>query len=116
MLQGWNPYYRYILVPVVENGHYLLYWDRTIQTDYLVVHNHPEIFLWDNHAQRVKIKDIAVPFDKNIQLTYITKIQKYSQLKHEVTEMWRVKTTTVHPIVISATEIETYSNTVRMNS
>ena len=59
--------------------------------------------LWDKRAQRVKIIDIAVPLDKNIQLIYTTKIQKYSQLKYEITEMWKVKSTTIHPIVISAT-------------
>ena len=54
-------------------------------------------------AQRVQIIDIAVPLDKNIQMTYKTKIQKYGQLKQEITEMWRMKSSAVHPIVISAT-------------
>ena len=80
-----------------------MYWDRTIQTDHLVVHDCPDIVLWDKHAQRVKIIDIVVPLDKNIQLIYTTNIQKYGQLKHEITEMWRVKLTIVQLIVISAT-------------
>ena len=61
------------------------------------------IVLCDKRAQRVKIIYIAVLLDKNIKLTYSTKIKKYSQLKHEITEILRVKSTTVHLIVISAT-------------
>ena len=37
LLQDWKPYYRYVPVQVLENEHYLLYWDRTIQADRLVV-------------------------------------------------------------------------------
>ena len=37
---------------------------------------------------RVKITDMTVPLEKNIQLTYVTKIQKYGRLKHKITEMW----------------------------
>ena len=80
-----------------------MHWDRTIQTDHLVVHNCLDIVLWDKRAQHVKMIDIAIPLDKNIQLTYTTKTQTYSQLKHEITEMWRAKSTTVHSIVISVT-------------
>ena len=51
-----------------------------------------------------KILDIAVPHHRNIQLNYTTKIQKYYRLMHEITELWKVKSITVHPIVISAME------------
>ena len=44
--------------------HHLLYWDRTIQTNHLVIHNRPDIVLWDKRAQRFKIIDIAIPLDK----------------------------------------------------
>ena len=63
LLQDWKPYYRYVLVPVLDSEHYLLYWGRAIQIDHLVVHKRSGIF----------------------------------------TEMWRVKTTIVHPNVISDT-------------
>ena len=43
--EDWKPYYRYVLVQVFENEHYLLYRDRPIQTDHLVVHNLPGIVL-----------------------------------------------------------------------
>ena len=89
-------------VYILENEHYLLYWDKAIQTDHLVVHNRPDIVLRDRHTQLVKIIEIAVTIDKNIQLTYTIKIQEYDHLKHEIIEMWRVKSTIVHPIVISA--------------
>ena len=48
--------------------------------------------MWDKRAQRVKTIDIAVPLDKNIQLTYTTKIQKCGQLKHKVQKAVLVNT------------------------
>ena len=60
MLQDWKFYYRYVLLPVLENKHYLLYWNRNIQTDHLVVNNRPDIVQWEKHAQDVKIIDIAI--------------------------------------------------------
>ena len=49
LLQDWKPYYRHVPVPVHEDE-LLLYWDRTIQTDHLVVHNPADIVLWDKRA------------------------------------------------------------------
>ena len=88
--------------PVLENEYFHFYWDRHIQTDLPVEHNCSDIILWDKRSRRVKIIDITVPLDKNIKLIYTTKIQKYIQLKDKITEIWGVKSTTVHPIVISA--------------
>ena len=50
-----------------------------------------------------RIIDIAGSLDKIIQLTYTTQIKKYGQLQHEITRMCTVKSTTVRPIVVSAT-------------
>ena len=38
--------------------------------NHFVVHNRLDIVLWDKHADHVKILNIAVHLDKNIQLTY----------------------------------------------
>ena len=54
LLQDWKPYCQYDPVPVLENEHYLLYWDRTIQIDHLVLHNRPGIVLRDKRARHVK--------------------------------------------------------------
>ena len=105
LLQDWKPYYRYVTVPLLENEHYLLFWERTLQTDHLVVQNHADIVMWDKRVQNVKIMDIAVPLCKNIQLSYATKIQKYGQLKHEITGLRRRKSTTFHSVVISVIDI-----------
>ena len=68
----------------------LLYWDRSIQTDRLDAHNHPEVVIRNKRAHHVKSIDITVSLDRNTQLSYTTKIQKYSQLKHAITDMQKV--------------------------
>ena len=39
LLHNWRPYSRHVPIPVLENEYYLLFWERTIQTSHVVVHN-----------------------------------------------------------------------------
>lgn len=49
--------------------------------------------------------DIAVPNTHNITKTIAEKIHKYSDLKEEITRIWKQKNVYIVPIVISATGI-----------
>ncbi|KAJ8723807.1 hypothetical protein PYW07_007787 [Mythimna separata] len=95
------PYYRYVPDPVLDNGHVILYWDRSIITDRTVVANKPDIVVVDRIERRAMIVDITVPHDENLVKAEKDKEIKYIDLAREVVDMWEVDSAIIVPIVVS---------------
>lgn len=99
------PYYKYTPESVIENESYKLYFDRAILTDKTVPYNRPDITLVDKLNNTATIIDIAIPNSHNLHNTFTEKLVKYQDLKDEIMRMWKIKTVTIVPIVISTTGV-----------
>ncbi|XP_022836903.1 uncharacterized protein LOC111364281, partial [Spodoptera litura] len=95
------PYYKYQPDAVLENDRAKLYWDRPIITDRTILANKPDIVLMDQTESRVFLVDITIPYDENLVRAEADKKTKYLDLAHEVTDMWRVVSTEIIPVVVS---------------
>ncbi|KAA5654928.1 hypothetical protein F3G58_31985 [Pseudomonas aeruginosa] len=95
------PYYKYQPDAVLENDRAKLYWDRPIITDRTILANKPDIVLMDRTESRVFLVDITIPYDENLVRAEADKKTKYLDLAHEVTDMWRVVSTEIIPVVVS---------------
>jgi hypothetical protein len=105
LVTEYEPYYKYLPDPVLENSCIKLYWDREILTDTLIRANRPDIVVYDKRMKRVTLIDIAVPLDRNVQSTFSAKITKYHDLAEELKQMWHLEDVRILPVVISATGI-----------
>ena len=99
------PYYKYSPETILENTSHKLYFDRAILTDRTVHYNRPDITLIDKTNKTGYLIDIAVPNSHNIQTTKAEKLNKYIELKDEITRMWNLRKVTIVPIVLSTTGI-----------
>ncbi|XP_044754301.1 uncharacterized protein LOC123313441 [Coccinella septempunctata] len=93
--------YTYQPCSVLENENFKLYWDTTIVTDRAVPHNRPDIVLFDKAEKSVSIIDVTVPADENISRAYTEKLTKYQDLAFELKEIYRLKKTSILPLIIS---------------
>ncbi|KAL1448319.1 hypothetical protein WDU94_012418 [Cyamophila willieti] len=102
------PYYKYNPQPVVENNNTKLYWNMPIITDTNIPNNRPDIVIMDKNESQLNsngkgfIIDVAIPLDENMQKTYVEKIRKYQDLKHKITQINKLSSVSVIPIVISS--------------
>ncbi|KAG6439021.1 hypothetical protein O3G_MSEX000416 [Manduca sexta] len=99
------PYYKYSPQTILENATHKLYYDRAILTDKTIHYNRPDITLQDKHSKTTYLIDIAIPNTHNIQKTVTEKIAKYTELKDEVTRIWKQEKVYVVPIVLSTTGV-----------
>ena len=99
------PYYKHEPPNVMENKNVKLYWDREIRTDIKMTANRPDIVIYDKTKKEACLIDISVPLANNINKTYTTKINKYTDLANEIQKMWRVKKVYIRPVILSATGI-----------
>lgn len=95
------PYYKYAPEPVLENDCARLYWDRPIITDRTIPPNKPDIVMMDRAQSKVFLVDVTIPHDENLVKAERDKLVKYLELADEVTEMWRVTSTEIVPVVVS---------------
>ncbi|CAH1108044.1 unnamed protein product [Psylliodes chrysocephalus] len=98
-----TPYYKYNPKNVAENNNFMVYWDREIQTDREVIHNRPDILIFDKQTKEITIIDISVPAPANIHKKEKEKIDKYLLLSEDMKETWQATCVRVIPIVIGAT-------------
>jgi hypothetical protein len=99
------PYYKYSPETILEDTNVRLYFDRAILTDRTIHYNRPGITLLDRLNSKAFIIDIAIPNSHNFQTTIAEKISKYTELKEEITRMWKLKSVAIVPIVLSTTGI-----------
>ena len=94
------PYYKYEPPAVCENDDVRIYWNRKIQTDRTIPNNIPDLVLTFKKEKKTFIVDFAVSLATNLSKSYAEKINKYLPLRDEITEMWRMESVTIVPIVI----------------
>ena len=86
---------------VLENETSKILWDFNIYTDWAIHHRRPDIVLIDKEDNRVKIIDIAVPWDANIESKYREKVDHYKDLAIELSRSWE-KQVTIIPIIVGS--------------
>ncbi|CAK1602644.1 unnamed protein product [Parnassius mnemosyne] len=99
------PYYQYTPKPVLESDSHRMYFDRAILTDKTIHYNRPDITLIDKLNKIVYLIDIAIPNTHNLQKTITEKILKYTELKEEVTRIWKMNKVYIVPLVLSSTGV-----------
>ena len=77
----------------MENGNSKILWDFSIYTDWAIHHCRPNIVVIDKVDSRVKIIDIAVLWDANIESKYGEKVYHYKDLAIELSRLWQKRVT-----------------------
>ena len=85
---------------VVENDDIKLLWDFNIQCDNMIEARRPDIVVLHKKEKKCLIVDVAVPGDCRINEKEEEKIDKYQDLRREVSRLWQQKKVHVVPIVI----------------
>ncbi|KAI5707887.1 hypothetical protein M8J77_011815 [Diaphorina citri] len=101
------PYYKYKPQPISENRKSKLYWNMPIITDTNIPNNRPDILIMDknetsNNNGKAFIIDVTIPLDENLHKAYIEKMRKYQDLKHKITQIYKLSSVSIIPIVISS--------------
>ena len=100
-----TPHYKYTPQIILENHTHKLYWDRTLLTDKTIHHNRPDITLIDKIQKAIYIIDIAIPNTNNLTKTHAEKHRKYTDIALELKAQWRMRSTVIVPIILSATGV-----------
>jgi hypothetical protein len=98
-------YYKYTPETILENDTHKIYYDRAILTDRTIHYNRPDITILDKIHKTALLIDVAFPNTHNIQNTVTEKLSKYTDLKDEITRMWKLSNVTIVPLVISTTGV-----------
>ena len=96
-----DKWYQHQVEGVMENDKAKILWDFMIQCDREICHRKPDIVVIDKDKNECIIIDVACPGDHNILKKRNEKIDKYSELRLEISRLWNKKTSIV-PIVIGA--------------
>ena len=73
-----------------------------IQTDKTLEHNRPDITVIDKKSKKFLLIDPTCPFDTRIEKKEEEKCKNYSELKYEITKIWKMRKVEVIPVVIGA--------------
>jgi len=75
--------------------------DTNIYNDRAIHHRRPDIVLIDKVDSRLKIIDIAVPWDANIESKYGKTVNHYKNLAIELPRLWQGRVTII-PIFVGS--------------
>lgn len=98
-------WYEHVPAKVMEEeGKPKLYWDHDFQTDRIIEHRRPDIVVLYPGQKECQIIDVAIPADQNIARKEFEKIDKYTELKVELSRLWGLPENNVKviPVVIGA--------------
>ena len=84
---------------VVENEDVKVLWDFDIQVDKFIEARRPDIILVRKKKKECIIIDIAVPGDIRTQMKEDEKIEKYENLRREISKLWGVQPTVIPNII-----------------
>ncbi|XP_045466652.1 uncharacterized protein LOC123675347 [Harmonia axyridis] len=101
LLRDETPNHLYAPKTLMENARYKLYWDSALVTDRSVMHNRPDITLFDNQRKTCMLLEFTIPADDNITRAYTEKITKYGDLAFQLKEMYDLKKISILPLIIS---------------
>lgn len=111
------PTHIYVPKPLLQNARYKLYWNCTLVTDREVMHNRPDIALFDTEQKTCILIEFTIPADDNITKAYTEKITKYGDLAFQLRELHNLRTISIFPMIISVNGlVETHllENTKRL--
>ena len=77
-------------------------WDFNIHTDKHIKHRRPDIVLHNKREKTVSIIDVAIPADVRAKTNYTEKLEKYTNLAHEIKRIWQLKALIFTLIIIGA--------------
>ena len=77
-------------------------WDFNIYTDRAIHRRCPDILLIDKEHTKVKITDIAVLLDTNIESKYREKVDHYKDLDIELSRLWQKQVIIIIPIIVGS--------------
>ena len=86
-------WYDHVPEAVIESNEVKLLWDFNIQTDKVIEHRRPDIVVVDYKQKHCHIIDIAVPGDSRVEEKEKEKVEKYQQIKREITRLWNMRAT-----------------------
>ena len=72
-----------------------------MRTDRTTPNNKPDIIICDNKQGACKLKDVAIPGDRNVTKKEAEKILKYEDLIREIQCVWNVKARGI-PVITGA--------------
>ena len=101
-LVGEVKWYYYKFESVVENDSVKMLWDFNMQTDHIIQHRRPEIFVLYKTERKCHLIDIAVPANKKIEMKEQEKIDSYIKLRREVKKIWNLSQVMVVPVAIGS--------------
>ena len=85
---------------VIENKEYKILWDFTVQCDTKIEARQPDIIVIDKTKKEVRIVDVTIPGDVQVNEREVGKIEKYKVLIDEIARMWGMKEVMVIPVVV----------------
>ena len=97
-----DQWYEHVPERVLENENVKLLWDFSIQTDHHLEHNKPDILIHEKTSRGCYIIDVACPFDTRVKTKELEKVERYQDLKREISRIWECRNVCVVPIVIGA--------------
>ena len=75
-LKDQEKWWQHEVETVLENETFKILWDFNIYTDRIIHHRRPDIVVVDKVDSRIKIIDIAVLWDANIESKYRKKVSR----------------------------------------
>jgi hypothetical protein len=87
---------------VMENERVKVLWDIMIQCDHFIVCRRPDIVVVDKSERYCFLIDIAIPGDDRVGKKEDEKIEKYEELRQEISKIWKMKKVIVVPVVVGA--------------
>jgi hypothetical protein len=78
--------YKYEPQYVLENSNYKIYYDKVITLDQTLHNSRPDIHILDKIIEDALLINIAISSTQSLHSTITEKLQKYTDLKEELTE------------------------------
>ena len=91
--------------PVVANEKVTIFYDKVIPTGRFIESGaiKPDIVIWNRQEKTAQIIDVTVPNDYGLNRAEREKITKYQDLKNDLRTTWKLKDSSIIPVVVGAT-------------
>ena len=87
---------------VQETDRTKVLWDFNIQCNHIIEARRPDIVIVEKEEKVCKIIDIAIPGGSRVAEKEREKVEKYQDLKREITRIWFMRKVDVIPVVVGA--------------
>ena len=101
-LEHSEKWYEHAPEGAVENEEIKVLWDINIQCGNLIEARRPDLIVIDKKEQKGIIIDIAVPADVRVEEKGKENVEKYKDLKREISRLWKLRNVEIVPVVIGA--------------